>query len=62
MSIKLQQFLVTALLLCWGRTHAAKFVRDTGDSDQTLSYSPQFEGEESVSEEFVNSSKYVHVL
>lgn len=59
MSIRLQQFLVTALLLCWSRTHAAGFVRDTGDSDQTLSYSPEFEGEESISEEFVNSSKYV---
>lgn len=59
MSIKLQQLLVTALLLFWGRAHAAGFVRDTGDTDQTLSFSPEFEGEESVSEEFVNSSKYI---
>lgn len=57
MSIKLQQFLVTALLLFWGRAHAAGFVRDTGDTDQTLSFSPEFEGEESVSEEFVNSMR-----
>lgn len=62
MSIKIQQiiFLLTALLLCCSRTHAAEYVRDTGDSDQTLSYSPEFEEGESVSEEFVNSSKYMH--